>query len=58
MSLPAVSFHLRALRNENLVRHRKEGKHVYYQLADEHVENLLSTAQEHAAEELEGAVHE
>jgi len=35
MSLPAVSHHLRILRDAELVRYRKEGRLVFYSLRDE-----------------------
>ncbi len=34
MSSPAVSHHLRALRNSGLILSRREGKEVYYRAAD------------------------
>jgi ArsR family transcriptional regulator len=51
-SLPAVSHHLRFLRTLNLVRTRREGKQVFYTLADQHVLELLKTAQSHYIEKL------
>ena len=51
-SLPAVSHHLRFLRTLNLVRTRREGKQVFYTLADEHVSQLLKTARSHYIEKL------
>lgn len=55
MSLPAVSHHLRLLKVMRLVGFRKEGKQVFYHLADEHVLLLIKVALEHFAEEREGA---
>ncbi len=49
-SLPAVSHHLRFLRLMHLVNHRKEGRMVFYHLADNHVLQLIQVAQEHFAE--------
>ncbi len=49
-ALPAVSQRLRVLRTEGLVRSRRDGKHVYYALADEHVQALLTNILRHAAE--------
>lgn len=51
LSLPAVSHHLRLLKTMRLVKHRREGKNVYYALADEHVVRLIQVAQEHYEEE-------
>ena len=48
--LSTVSQRLRLLRSERLVSHRREGKHVYYSLLDDHVARLVSNAIEHAAE--------
>ena len=50
MTHSAVSHQLRLLRNTNLVKFRKEGKIVYYSLADEHVIKLIDMGIEHAKE--------
>lgn len=47
LSEPAVSQHLRMLRQLRVVRSRREGKAVYYSLDDEHVRALLSVALSH-----------
>ena len=49
--MSTVSQRLRLLRAERLVARRREGKHIYYALADEHVGELIRAAIEHAAEE-------
>lgn len=49
-NLPTVSQRLKLLRSERLVRSRREGKHVYYALADRHISELIANALEHAAE--------
>ncbi len=41
MSQSAISHQLRHLRQLNLVRFRKEGRHVFYALDDEHVRQLF-----------------
>lgn len=46
----AVSHQLRLLRAARLVKFRREGKMVYYQLDDEHVESLLQEGLRHAEE--------
>jgi len=51
MSLPAVSHHLRLLKAMRLVRNRRDGKMVYYSLADDHILHIIHEAQEHFAEE-------
>lgn len=48
--ISTVSQRLRLLRSERLVSHRRDGKHVYYSLADEHVAQLVSNAMQHAQE--------
>jgi len=48
MSQPAVSHHLRILRHNHLVQARKEGKHVFYSLADEHIQTLYEQILEHS----------
>lgn len=47
MSQPAVSHHLRTLRNLKLVRPRREGRTIYYSLDDEHIEHLLEEGIQH-----------
>jgi ArsR family transcriptional regulator len=51
LSLPAVSHHLRLLKVMRLVKYRREGKMVYYSLADDHILELIKVAQAHYAEE-------
>ncbi len=41
MSSPAVSHHLRPLRNSGLIVSRREGKEVYYRAADTQESQLL-----------------
>ena len=50
MSQSAVSHQLRVLRDARLVAHRREGRHVYYRLADDHVHEMLENALTHGAE--------
>ncbi|MBX0359487.1 metalloregulator ArsR/SmtB family transcription factor [Halobacillus sp. Nhm2S1] len=45
-----ASHHLRLLRNMKLAKYRKEGKLVFYSLADEHVHQLVSIAIQHSKE--------
>lgn len=52
-SQSAVSHQLRTLRDLRLVKYRKEGRHVYYTLDDEHVDQLLQMGLEHVLEEAE-----
>lgn len=46
----AVSHQLRVLKNSKLVKFRREGKTVYYSLADGHVARILSQGMEHICE--------
>ena len=46
----AVSHQLRLLRTLRLVVNRREGTILYYQLADEHVSQLIEIALEHIKE--------
>lgn len=48
MSQPAISHHLRVLRQNRLVRARRQGKHVMYSLYDEHIERLFEQILAHA----------
>ena len=47
MSQSAISHQLRVLRNLRLVKHRKEGKMVYYSLDDDHILKILVAGLEH-----------
>lgn len=47
----AVSHQLRILRNLRIVRHRRDGKVVFYRLDDEHVNSLITQSLEHAIEQ-------
>lgn len=51
MSQPAVSSQLRLLRTLGIVTVRREGKHAYYALADEHIRNLFHQGLAHARHE-------
>lgn len=48
MEQPAVSQHLRVLRNLGFVRAEKKGRHKIYELYDSHVEGLLEQVIAHA----------
>lgn len=49
-STATASHHLRLLRDMGLAKHRKEGKLVFYSLADDHVHQLVSIALIHSKE--------
>ena len=50
---PAVSQRLRLLRTERIVTRRREGKHIYYSLDDQHISDLITNALAHAEENSE-----
>lgn len=50
MSQSAVSHQLRTLKDNKLVKFRREGKTVYYSLSDEHVRTLIGNGMEHVLE--------
>lgn len=50
MGESAVSHQLRALRSMRLVSYRREGRNIYYRLADHHVVNLYREVAEHLDE--------
>ncbi len=45
-----VSHQIKVLKKANLVSSRKEGTRVFYQLADEHIVQLLNVVYEHVME--------
>ena len=46
----AISHQLRALKNARLVSSRREGKTVFYALADDHVKTIIDQGLEHILE--------
>lgn len=50
LSQTACSHNLRLLRSRRLVRHRKQGRNVYYALDDAHIRLLLDVGFQHVAE--------
>ena len=46
----AVSHQLRTLKQAGLVKYRREGKSLYYSIADDHVSTMLATGLEHISE--------
>lgn len=50
MTQSAISHQLRALKNVHLVRARREGKSVFYSLADSHVRTIIDQGLEHVLE--------
>jgi DNA-binding transcriptional ArsR family regulator len=47
MDQPAVSHQLKYLREMNLVRWKKHGRHVYYKLGDSHLRDILLSSIAH-----------
>jgi len=54
MTQSAISHQLKVLKNYNLVGNRREGKTVYYFLADDHVRTIIGQGYNHLMEK-EGA---
>ena len=50
ISQSAVSHQLRVLKGSRLVKFRKEGKTVFYSLADDHVRRIIAQGMEHVNE--------
>ena len=47
ISQSALSHQLKILRQQKLVKPRKEGKHVYYSLSDEYIIEIIKSGLEH-----------
>ena len=50
MTQSAVSHQLRVLKQMKLVTSRREGKEIYYSLADTHIQSILNQGIEHITE--------
>lgn len=50
MKQPAISQHLKNLRQMRIVRTRREGKVIYYSLDDDHIRTVLNTGLWHIDE--------
>ncbi len=50
MSQSAISHQLRVLKQSKLVKFRREGKTVFYSLADDHVRTIINQGIEHISE--------
>lgn len=51
MTQSAISHQLRILKQNKLVKVRREGKQIYYSLADDHVRVILAMGKEHIEED-------
>lgn len=50
MTQSAISHQLRILKQSRLVKSRREGKSVFYSLADDHVRTMIAQGREHIEE--------
>ena len=50
MTQSAISHQLRVLKQMKLVTNRREGKTVFYSLADDHIQTIISQGMEHIME--------
>ena len=50
MTQSAISHQLRVLKQAHLVKSRREGKTIYYSLADDHVKSIIAQGYEHITE--------
>lgn len=50
MSQSAISHQLKVLKDGNLVGNRRDGKTIYYYLADDHVRTIIGQGYEHLTE--------
>jgi ArsR family transcriptional regulator len=50
MEQSTISHQLRILRQNKLVRVRREGKHIYYSLDDDHVKHIIDMGLDHILE--------
>jgi DNA-binding transcriptional ArsR family regulator len=50
MTQSAISHQLRILKQNKLVKSRREGRSIFYSLADEHVRTIIAQGREHIEE--------
>ncbi len=50
MTQSAISHQLRVLKQARLVKYRRDGKTVFYSLADDHIQTIFNQAFEHIME--------
>ena len=50
LSQSAISHQLRILKQMHLIKYRREGKNLWYSLADDHVKTILEMGLEHVME--------
>lgn len=54
ISISGISHQLRLLRNNRIVKYRREGKMAYYSLDDKHIVNIISEVLTHVKESHNG----
>lgn len=50
MTPSAISHQLKVLKNSHLIKFRRDGKSIFYSLADNHVRTMLGQGMEHICE--------
>ena len=50
MTQSAISHQLRIIKQAKLIKSRRDGKTIYYSLADDHVKTIIGMAKEHLEE--------
>lgn len=50
MTQSAISHQLKVLKQSKLIKYRRDGKTIYYSLADDHVRTIIDQGVEHTAE--------
>lgn len=48
--ISTVSQRLKVLKNEKVIKQRRDGKHIYYKLADDHIINVINNVLTHVEE--------
>ena len=51
MTQSAISHQLRILKQNKLVKNRREGKSIFYSLADDHVRTIINQGRDHIEED-------
>lgn len=51
MTQSAISHQLKILKQNKLLKNRREGKMIFYSLADQHVKKIIAQGMEHVMEE-------
>ena len=58
LSPSLVSHHLRHLRAARVVRAERQGKHVFYSAADDHIRSVLKSMADHVSEPVDAGDNE